>query len=371
MWIRGKRLLFLAITLIVAGLGMSLVFFWPTDQSEIQAAQQALDRRNFSEARQHLRKYLVAHPDDLSALLLAAEAARRDGDLGAAGERLAEFADAKGPESALELERRLLAVQRGDAAEADLVFEFCQAHPDAPETPFVIEALIVADLNRLAVPLSLDAFLGIEPAPPELARLHQAIGLWLEDRLAPADQVQGLIWRGRAKGLSGDQPGAVADLQQALDLAPDHFEARAYLALAINQENPVKSLEHFEILLQRYPSDVRVQFAVASIRRSLGELDAARELLDQILRERPSSSQVLVERASVALDARNAQEARPFLEKAAELSPDSADVQLALTRWLTMLGDTAAAKRHQERFLELDAKRAAPRHRFSEVEMPR
>src|SRR5689334_8702046 len=127
MSIRSKRLLLLASTLIVVGLGLSGVLFWPADQSGIQAAQEALARRDFSAARGHLKTYLSQHPDDLSALLLAAEAARRDGDYPAAQDRLAEFKRAKGPELALELEQRLLAVQQGDSAEAAVVYEFCEA----------------------------------------------------------------------------------------------------------------------------------------------------------------------------------------------------------------------------------------------------
>lgn len=354
---RWKQLLVLAVLLLLTGLGLSRLL-QPWDDERIQAAHLALLKREFRAAQEHLDDYLDNQPQDLSAIILAAEASRRCGDYEAARERLRQFARLDGPPLALELEQRLLAVQEGDAEEAALVHRFCMAHPSSPEVPLALEALIVADLNRLAVPLSVETMVTAKDAAPTVARLNQSVELWLEIQREPADQIQGLVWQGRARGLAGDHTGAVAALEQALALGPDHFEAQAYLALSIIQEDPVRSLELMESLLQRSPDDARIQFAVATARRSLGKLDAARQLLDQMLQVRPTSTQILVERALVALDDRDPDQAQPYLERAEALAPDNLEVHRAVVRCLTMKGELAAARQHREQFLKLDAQRS-------------
>lgn len=360
MSIRTKYWLFLATLLVVcAGLG-ALAFMEPQEPSEVRAARAALDRRDFSAALADLQKHLDRYPNDLTARLLAIEAARRDGNLDAARQHLQAFQKSGGPDLALELQGRLLAVQQGDPQQAALIFDFCQANPNASETPLALEALIMADLYRLVMPLTGEKSFPLDEMPPEVARLRRAVDLWLEHRPALVDQVQGLVWRGRVRGMAGDHPGALADLQRAVELAPQHFEAAAYLALSIGQDEPVESLRQMEAVLERFPGDVRIQFAVATGRRNLGDTEGARELLDAILRDYPTGAQALLERAQVALDEKNPEEAKVFLDRAVKAEPDYPDVHLGLARCLAMMGDPDGARRHQNRFLALDAKRNHP-----------
>jgi tetratricopeptide (TPR) repeat protein len=360
MSIRTKYWLILAALLVACAASGALIFTQPLDPPLVHAARAAIERRDFSAGLDDLHKHLDANPGDLTARLMAVEAARRDGNLETARAHLQEFKKAGGPETAIELQARLIAVQQGDPQQAALVFAFCQANPDAAETPLALESLIMADLYRLVMPLTGEKSFPQDNMPPEVPRLEQAVDIWLQKRPALADQVQGLVWRGRVRGFRGDHAGAVADLQRAAELDPEHFEAAAYLALSIGQDEPAESLRQMERLLERFPSDVRIQYAVATGRRNLGDTDGARQLLDAILRDYPSGSQALLERGLVELDAKNPDKAKPFLDRAIRADPEYPEVYLGLSRYMAMVGNPEAAKRHRDRFLALDAKRNRP-----------
>jgi tetratricopeptide (TPR) repeat protein len=345
--------------LCLAGLSLATyLLFAPTGDSALRAAQTAIDQRNFASALEVLNRHLEQHPNDLSVRILAAESARRNADYDQASRHLRHFELSDGPPLALELERRLLSVQTGNPEQAALVYAFCREMPDSPETPLVLEALIVGDLGRLTRPLATPDPLPLTNQPPELHRLLETTELWLNKRPGRADQVQGLVWRGRALRLAGDHPGAIADLERAVELDPDDFDARVYLALSIGQDRPQESIAHFKVLQRHYPADLRLQFALATGHRGIGELDEAKKWLDSILRDQPDNAQVLLERARVALDERKPAEAKGFLDRAADVGADQAQLHLVLARYMTAIGDNASARHHQEQFQELDAQRS-------------
>jgi tetratricopeptide (TPR) repeat protein len=329
----------------------------PAEDAGLRAAQAEIAKRDFAAALRLLNERLEQHPGDLSARIMAVQAARRNADYDQARQHMRVFELSDGPPLALELEQRLFAVQTGDPAEAALVDEFCRAQPDSSEFPLALEALIIGDLGKLTRPLESPDPLSLDDQPPELRRLLASVDVWLEKRPATADQVQGLVWRGRARRLAGDHPGAVADLQRALELDENHFEARAYLALIIAQDQPLESIAHFELLRQRHPNDIRLVYAIATASRSVGDWDRARDSLDEILRTHPRNAQVLLERARLALDEREPAAAKAFLDRAAAAGANNAQLHLVFARCMSMLGDPAAAKEHQEQFLKLDAKK--------------
>jgi tetratricopeptide (TPR) repeat protein len=348
--------LLLGFAFLAIGLAAYLLYP-PSESSEVAAARAQIERRHFADALRLLDAHLDQEPSDLPARILAAQTARRSEDYRQAQHHLQMFERSSGPPLALELEQRLLAVQTGDSAQAALIHEFCQSNPAAPETPLALEALIIGDLRKLNRPLETPEPLSLDHPPPQLERLLSTTELWLRTQSAPADQVQGLVWRAIARRLAGDHPAAVADLQHALELDPNHFDARAYLALSIAQDQPLESVSHFEILRKQRPGDVRLLYAIATASRSVGELQRAQELLDEVLRLQPRNAQVLLERARLALDQRDLDAAKSFLERAQAAGPDSAPLHLAFARYMTMIGDSAAAKKHHDQFLKFDAQR--------------
>jgi predicted Zn-dependent protease len=253
----------------------------------------------------------------------------------------------------LELEHKLLPMQEGDLRQGNVLLALCTAHPEAPETPWILEAYIEGMVKVLqALPE-----LGLEMPVGEDALIWPALDQWLQQRRSLADQAQGLVWRGQIHALTGDYRGGLADLRAALELDPNHFEARWLLAKTIIQEAPGEAADHLEALRRRRPEDARVRFTLAETRRTLGQLDEAGRLLDEILAAAPNDVPALLERARVALDAQQPADAEPWLRRAEELAPIHPDVHLTLSRCLHLAGRLEEAERYQTRFQQLDTDR--------------
>src|SRR5207247_222367 len=112
-----RRPKFVALALILLALGGLAAYagggrLWLHFQR--RAVQQALERRDFAEARVRLTRCLHSWPRDPELHLLAARAARRDGAYAEAGEHLEHCRRLGGDEDALTLERAMLIAQEDD-----------------------------------------------------------------------------------------------------------------------------------------------------------------------------------------------------------------------------------------------------------------
>jgi predicted Zn-dependent protease len=347
--------LFLLLVVLLGFLGYQGWWYWRVT-SQYHAAEQALERRDFSQANSHLKRYLALFPGDLNARLLAAQVARRQGDFQEAFEHLRIYGHKNGPKDPLEWERRLLRIQQGDPSEAPLLVSFCASHPEAPETPLTLEACIEGILTALT-PGSTSASSGPGEAKPYLKLGQQAVDQWLHLRPGQADQVQGLVWRSRLDALAHDRLRALADVRQALEMAPDHFEAQLHLASLLLDEEPAEAARYLQQLQARDPKNNRVRLALGVARRSLGQHQEARQILDELLADDPENLPALIERGQVALDMRQPQEAERWLHRAYTLSPQEPKVNLLLGRTLQLAGRVEEAKHFQTRYQQLEAQR--------------
>jgi cytochrome c-type biogenesis protein CcmH/NrfG len=109
-------------------------------------------------------------------------------------------------------------------------------------------------------------------AVAHLALARRAADLWLRLRPSQADQMQGLVWRGRLHLFALEQAEAQAALRKALELDPDHFEARLQLALAVTQEAPAEAAAHLQLLRDRHPKNNHVRLLLATHRRVVSYL---------------------------------------------------------------------------------------------------
>jgi Tfp pilus assembly protein PilF len=321
------------------------------------AALAALERRDFRDASARLDQALAVEPDDLTTRLLAAQTARRRGDYADALAHLRLCEQQGGVAEALALERTLLRVQAGDLAELDRLLAFADAHPEVPETPLMLEACIEGSLKTLA-PVAVHGMVrGERAAEAELMRTQRAIDQWLRLRPAPADQSQGLVWRGRAWAAANDHPQALASLRRALEIDPASFPARLYLALFRAEQAPAEAADLLQALHAQAPDDNQVRFALAAVLRNLGKPDEARPLLDAILTAQPENLFALLERGQVALDLEQPRDAEPWLRRALARAPDEPKVNLALASCMQMAGRAAEAKAYQDRYQQLEAER--------------
>jgi tetratricopeptide (TPR) repeat protein len=302
------------------------------------AALEALERYDFAEASTHLEHYLSVHPNDPDVRLLAAQTARRRGDFDEALRQL-RLAEQHGASAdALVTERQLLRIQTGDLTDATQLAQYCSDHANQAEAGLVHEALIEGCLRALNVALA-----------------KWAVDLWLKYRTGAADQVQGLVWRGRVHELMQDFPQALADFRKAVEQGPDHVQARLRLAEALIREAPHEAVPQLEWLRGHRPNDPEVRLLAARLLRNLGQPEEAGKLLDAILTATPDKVAALVERGRVAMDMHRPEEGERWLRRALTLAPTQREVNLALSDCLRQAGRLDEAKRYQDRVDEIDA----------------
>ncbi len=364
----GKRWWLAAGVAVLLAAGAYLGGSYLLTRYHTQAAREALDRREFEAALDHLEWCRGGPFVGPEARLLGARAARRMGAFTAALLRLEEFKERYGPTPACELEERLLAVQGGDLAEGRALLDAWADRPDAEQTPLVLEAFVVAALPRLAPD---PAAPGEQESDPEdEARAMDAAERWLRLRPGREDRAQGLLWRGRLFNLRGDADRAEADFRGALALIPNHVEARVLLAEAVARRSPEEAVARLRELHEADPKDARVRSDLAGAVRRLGRFDEARRLLDGVLAENPDDVSALVERGLLDLDERRPADAEPRLRRAFALAPRLAATNLALSRCLQMAGRGEEAKLYHDRFEEIEAERARKRGQPAEPARP-
>jgi tetratricopeptide (TPR) repeat protein len=325
---------------LIAGAG------WPLGRQawgyyHLHAAEQALARRDFGEARERLARCRRVWPSDGTTLLLAARAAAHDGD-DAEAERLLGAAAKVSPRAAA-LERNILRLRAGDLADAERYFAACQADRDRPETKPILEGVIEGALRARHLGLA-----------------ERSLGLWEETQTGSWDRVQAQAWRGELAYLRGQLDVAVVHLREAVASAPGNDATRLRLAEVLIPYAPAEAKEHLEVLRSKRPHDRDVLIRLASCHRALGEPEEAVRLLDELLARSPRDLPALLERGRVALDLRQLDEAERWFRRAEAVAPQHRDVALALVRCLQLAGRAAEAEAYRDRIGGTDATPGGP-----------
>jgi Tfp pilus assembly protein PilF len=312
----GRALTALAL-LGVIGFGAYSVGCILWAQRHFRAAERALERNDFGEARTHLQWCLQAEPTSPEVHFLLARTARRDGNLAEAAEQLAECERLGGVPEAIEIEWLLQRVQRGDLAGKENYLWAC-VHKDHPDAVVILEALAQGYLQTF-----------------RLSGALKALDLLLERQ---PDNVRALLWRGNARDHVKSLQGALSDYRRAVQLAPDNRTARLALADSLIQATqPRDSLVEYERLRQREPDSTVVLLGLARCRLSMGEPEEARAVLDVVLGREPRHAEALVLRGKLELDLRQPARAEPWLRQAALLAPFEREAVYNLVQCLAQL----------------------------------
>jgi tetratricopeptide (TPR) repeat protein len=348
-----RRLVLLLVLAVVAGLGVWQGGRVAWGKWELRAARTALLRRDFAGARAHLDRCLGIWPHDAETLVLAAQAARRGGDLGEANRLLREHQQFHGISDALALERRLLRFQGGDLKEADGYLAYCKESPDSPQTPLVLEAVIQGGLRS-----------------GDLERAMRAADLWLAGARTTADQVQGLVWRGDIWIQTGSAEKALPDYIRAVELDGEDDIAQLHLAACQAASAPRQAMANLEKLLRRHPGDPSARHQLARCHRNLGQLEEAARLLDELLAQYPDDAAVLSERGAVALDLGESAAAEAWLRRACALSPENPKILRIQARCLRQNGKGEEGERAEARAAEIDKQRGIQARKLFMAEHP-
>jgi tetratricopeptide (TPR) repeat protein len=311
--------------LLAAGLGAYLAGRRVWAAHHRREAEQALAHRDFPQARHHLACCLEVWPGDVAIQLLAAQAARRGGDFDAATGHLNRCLELGASTQTIALEAKLLLAQRGELTPAVETTLKARLQDQPPETPLILEALIVAYMQSGRY---LEARSGVE------ALLEQQ-----------PDHVQAHTWHGEVLERLQHPKPAIAAYRRAVELDPDSAWARLSLGeLLLYLTRTDEAVEHFEFLHQRQPDNAAVTFGLARCWRRQGRTD---------------EGLILSERGRLAMDECDFVQAERWLRQAVSRWPTDRQTNYALSQCLEQRGRKDEAKVYQARAdaIEADEKR--------------
>jgi tetratricopeptide (TPR) repeat protein len=313
---RRRFLLVLSLLVLLAASGaIAAPQVWA--EYHLRIGRRALARSRFDEAIRHFDCCLRVRPRNGTVHLLAAQAARRQGDHDAAAEHLSACRDMPALHEGYMLEWALLQAELGDVdSVGDFLFE--RVVENDPDTGLILEGLA-------------KGYLRIYRTPEALRCLH----LWVERE---PDCAQALFCRGRAWQSIRSNERALDDLRRAIALDPDYHDCRLALAVSLLQsERNDEAVDNLEYLRTKRPGAPEVLFRLAVGRMNLGQRDEARAILDELLEEHPRYPPALTVRGQLALRAGRLAEAEFWLRRAVDEAPYEREANFHLLTCLIKL----------------------------------
>ena len=338
--LRGRRLWAVAALLVLVGVGVALIGPHVRAGYHLHAARTELQRHHNRQAIQHLQACLRTWPSSSEALLLAARAARRAHAYDEADRCLQKYYQVRGLDEAGGFEQLLLAVQRNvdDHLVAQCRHHVEQEHPD---TILILEALAQGYLRHYRLP-----------------EARFCLNLWLERQ---PDNPQALCLMGQFHLDYERAPDrSIEKYRRAVQLDPDHEEARLGLAVALLESRGfAEAAPHLEHLRQSQPDNLRVQVGLAECRYALDESDEAHRLLDRALTRQPEFAPALALRGRLALESGEHRTAETWLRQAVRRAPSDHQARYNLIRCLNHNDKAREAQQHEKwlRQREQDVKR--------------
>ena len=300
------------------------------------AAREALSKYDFPEARRRLASCLALRQDDPAVLLLAAQAARRDGLLDEAGQHLDRYYKRVGgstPEGALQ--GVLLQVQRGQVKGiVHALIDYLEVrHPDSEQ---ILEALAQGCVR--------------------VYRLDEA-AFWTKQLLDRfPDNPVGRLLDAQTNETLHRREKAVEIASRLVEDYPGYDKARLYLAgLLFKDHLYEKAAHHYRELHRRQPAEIMPLLGLVRSLLTLERLDEAAPLLRELEEEHADNSDALLECGRFALRQKRPADAESLLRRAESLAPNDHEVHFELAVCLGQLNRTNESRQHLERFKQIEA----------------
>jgi predicted Zn-dependent protease len=330
---KARRLFLLLLALFLCGVAaaaLAQLRAW----YHYRAGQSALDHYHFAEAREHLAIALQAWPSSWRVHLLAARAARLDGDVEQAQEHLHFCQQSQPSAEEVLLEWALLRAQVGELAAVEAYLHE-RLDRGSAQTPLIQEALIEGYLRTYRI-------------GPALAGVED----WLKRQ--PDDTqalfLQGCIWLQVGRPLT-----ALTSYRRVLELDPQRDDARWRLSQCLLKLHLYEEAQaNLEYLHLRYPQNAEMAVELAGARFKRGQLSEAQQMLDTVLAEHPDNEAALRERGRLELAAGKAARAEKWLRRAAQLHPRDPQLFQLLSSALEHQGKHEEAQLLQDRLKQND-----------------
>ena len=161
----------------------------------------------------------------------------------------------------------------------------------------------------------------------QVARGQAIISKILEN----GDSAEARLLLGTTKLLAHDAPGAVDDLQKAVELNPNLLSAHMYYGRALRETaNPEEAKKAFRAELSINPNDFYSNLHLGVILKEEQQYEEALPFLKHALEVRPGDPGVLYQIAALHLAARNFTDAQRELESLVKDSPNFREAHVAL-----------------------------------------
>ncbi len=308
-----------------------------------RAARSELERYHTPQAVRHLQICLSVWPEDPDVLLLAARAARRARSYAEAEVLLGKYQQARGLDAAA-FEQLLLSAER----RVDQVDEVCWRYVDQnrPDKPLILEALTRGYLRQY-----------------RLGEARLCLNRWLQDQPdnPQAHFLDGLFHLDYAHAA---RSAAETSYRRAVELDPDHEEARLGLAVTLIEEKKyAEAVEHLEYARRGQPDNLSVQVGLAECYSALGRHAEAVRLTDEVLARQPEHAMALSLRGLLALEEGQSAQAEEWLRQAIERDPSAHRALYSLVQCLRANGKPEEARRRQQQLEQIEQDLA----RFNEI----
>lgn len=298
-------------------------------------AEQALARYDFSAARGYLAIAVQYRPRNPSLWLLAAQAARRDGDLAEAKKCLVRYETLVGDatqEGALEWS--LLFAQQGEIEREvqDLMWKADAGHP---ATEQILEALAVGSIHIYD---------------------FDRAGFWVHHLLTrfPRNPI-GRVIRAQMDDVLGKRDQAAVRCSELLQDHPDNWKARVLLAgLLYRAQQYAEASKHYLILHDRRPEELIPVLGLIRCRERIGQFEEARPLVQLLERNFSTNPDAMLECGRFALSENRFTDAERFLRKAVALAPNDHEIHYQLGLLFERTARPAEAREHLERFKSIE-----------------
>jgi Flp pilus assembly protein TadD len=305
------------------GVGGYALHCWNSARKEV--AEYRID-----EAQKHIRFLLFLRPNNIPLHLLAARAARLNGDFDEAEKHLTKCLKlAKGSTDKIQIEFLLMRVQRGEEDEvAGELIQYVEA--DHSESALILETLARAYMRNLR---SGTAF--------------TCLSRWMQ--LEP-DNYQPYEWRGWVLEKLNDWGGAIEDYTQALKLNSECTSARLRLAeLQMEHSNIEEAALNLEQLAKQFPDRADIKARLGQCRFIQGN-DDARSLLEDAVKEMPNDHALLNHLAKLEMQAGNYVKAEAWLRHALKVETTDTEARFNLVSCLQQAGHMKEADGEMDRY---------------------
>ncbi|HEX8889036.1 MAG TPA: tetratricopeptide repeat protein [Pyrinomonadaceae bacterium] len=177
-----------------------------------------------------------------------------------------------------------------------------------------------------------------------------------------------LVLLGVVLAVRNDDAGALKAIQQAVQLAPNNFDAQLALGRALfGMGDDAGATRAFRAAVALKPSDTQALFFLATTLEHNGDMDAALAAYRELVARQPRTAEghlglgvLLLKRSGAEAD-----EGVRELERALEINPDLYEARVALGRVLITRGRANDAVEHLRRAAELAPGNPEPHYQLS------